>query len=273
MKKTYIGSEWDATLNSDVCDPYNNADLEITLKVGLRQVNPQGGAPTGKYNDYGKPTKPERKIRKWDKASWSAWTSTFARTAERYWNGKFWLLNDDPALDYIVKGVTYRPNLYCKFKLKVVTSNPHHTIDVVRLDKTETWFGSHSTLYDNLDTKPVVKGKDSNGKLIMQRAHVHEVGHLLGLGHVDEGKAHCPANNTNAKKCYGVADVDKLSVMGTGMKLRKEFASPWQNAYHATLIGNWVQLGKETSVEMRRHYPRTLAEVKAKKKITRRPSR
>ena len=274
MIKTFNGSSWDATLNSDVCDPYNNADLVITLKVHLRQVNPAGGAAEGTYHDYGKATKPTRKITAWTRASWAGWINAFAQTAQRYWNGKFWLLNDsDPAMDYVVKGVTFRPNLYCKFNLKIVNSNAHHTIDVVRLEQSESWFGSHSKLYDNLDTKPVKKGNDSTGKPIMQRAHVHEVGHLLGLGHVDEGKAHCPANNTNAKRCYGISDIDKLSVMGSGMQLRKKFASPWQQAYHSTRIGNFVERGHHTNIEMKRHYPRTLAEVKARKKIIRRPIR
>ena len=53
----------------------------------------------------------------------------------------------------------------------------------------------------------------------------------MGLGHVDIGKAHCPADaDTNISACYGVADVDKKSVMGSGMELRVKQAEPWRKA-------------------------------------------
>ena len=65
-------------------------------------------------------------------------------------------------------------------------------IEVVKLHHSETWFESYSGLYDSLDSNLVQKGTDSKGNAIMQRAHVHEIGHLLGLPHVDVGKAHCP---------------------------------------------------------------------------------
>src|SRR5688500_16329596 len=44
MKKKMIFSKFDAELNTDCCDPYNNAELTLTLRMGFRQVNPAGGA-------------------------------------------------------------------------------------------------------------------------------------------------------------------------------------------------------------------------------------
>jgi hypothetical protein len=38
MKKTITTARWDAELNTDVCDAYNNADLTLTLKLGIRQM-------------------------------------------------------------------------------------------------------------------------------------------------------------------------------------------------------------------------------------------
>lgn len=77
----------------------------------------------------------------------------------------------------------------------------------------------------------MLTGNDQHGAPIMQAAHVHEIGHLLGLGHVDIGKPHCPVSgDTNARACYGVADVDKNSVMGGGIRLRDEHAMPWRRA-------------------------------------------
>jgi hypothetical protein len=128
----------------------------------------------------------------------------------------------------------------------------------------------------------------------MQRAHVHEVGHLLGLDHVDVGKPHCPASgDTNAGDCYGVADNDMVSVMGSGMQLRLENAYPWRESLRyfaleelASTILNPVSLlfrgslsapvASLTAVwpaKKQRHYPRTEVELKAGTAITSRPAR
>lgn len=277
MKKKITTKSWDALLDTDVCDPYNNAELTITLKMGFKQINPAGGAAKGTYNDYGKATEPSRKTVKWTPASWTSWKSNFVNSAQKYWHGKFWLVNNFPVLEFKHKGVEYRPNVWCRFKLVSGDTFPgtyHHTIEVVRLDPTETWFGSHSKLYDSLDTSLVRKGTNAKGKKIMQRAHVHEVGHLLGLGHVDIGKKHCPSTgDTNLPACYGAKDVDKYSVMGQGMQLRDKHANPWRRAMKQATSKGAVAAVADWAPKTRRHYPRTLAEVTAKKSVTTRPKR
>ena len=129
----------------------------------------------------------------------------------------------------------------------------------------------------------------------MQRAHVHEVGHLLGLNHVDVGQPHCPASgDTNASACYGIADNDMQSVMGSGMQLRLEHAYPWRESlrYFAleeiataisspiafALSGGSLSLPVASLVSVwpakrRRHYPRTEAEVRAGEEVTGRRAR
>ena len=127
----------------------------------------------------------------------------------------------------------------------------------------------YSPYYDNLDIKPIRKDFDSKGKPIVQRAHIHEIGHLLGLGHIDIGKPHCPAaGDTNAAACYGVADDDKKSVMGEGMALRRIFANPWRRAaVKLTGKGNAASAADWAS-RMHRFYPRTPREVVAGREVT-----
>lgn len=267
-----------AELNTDVCDAYTNAELTLKLRLGFEQVNPAGTADEGTYNDYGDATATSRRIIRWTPGSWASWKQNFVRSAERFWNGKFWLVNNFPLYEFAGNGATYRPNIYCKMDIvgsDASSSGAHnHTIQVVRLHSSETWFGSHSTLYDSLDTNLVRKRDDSNGDPIMQRAHVHEVGHLLGLAHVDVGEAHCPANgNTNASACYGISDEDSNSVMGSGMQLRVQQSNPWRKAMIAISgRGNFLT-ATDWRGQLNQHYPRTTAEAMAGAAIIVRPRR
>jgi hypothetical protein len=70
----------------------------------------------------------------------------------------------------------------------------HFVIDVVRLDPTETSFRYYAKLYASRDMVATSVRNDSRGKPIMQQTHVQETGRFLGLGHVDIGRPHCPAN-------------------------------------------------------------------------------
>jgi hypothetical protein len=298
MKTKLTFKKFDAQLNTDCCDPLNNAELTLTLRMGFRQINPAGGAATGTYHDYGDLTAPTRKIVKWTPDSWLSWKRNFVSSAQAFWNGKFWLINDSASFPFAKGGATYYPNVWCRFELignEATVAGNHHTIEVVRLDPSESWFGSHSTLYDSKDTNSVQKGTTSTGKKIMQRAHVHEVGHLLGLNHVDVGKPNCPATgNTNAATCYGVSDRDMTSVMGLGMQLRIEDAYPWRESlrYFALeeflstfsgalpfafggvpLVAPVMSLAAVWPAAMRRNYPRTEAQLKAGTAITSRPVR
>jgi len=271
---------WDAELDTDVCDSYNNANLTITLKLGFRQINPEGGKAEGLYHDYGDVKEPTRKIVRWAAGTWAQWKQNLCASAQQYWNGKFWLINNFDHLTYTVRGATYRPNIYCRMRIvsahvpSIGPVDAHHVINCVRLHQTTQWFGSSARLYDSRDTQPDWIQNDSKGKRVIQRAHVHEIGHLLGLQHVDVGKPHCPKNsNTNAAACYGIADHDMHSVMGSGMGLRLECANPWRHA--AVLLtqkGNADSL-TDWKAELKRHYPRNTDEITANRVVDVRPHR
>ena len=280
MKKSISTAEWDAELDTGSCDRYNNADITLTLKLGFRQVNPSGGTEKGTYHHYGDATEDTVKIVKWTDVAWDHWIKHLVSTARKYWHGRFWLVNNFAHLEYKDRSVEYRPNAWCRLEITPVLApaigpvDAHFLIDAVRLDKSEKWFGSHKTLWDSRDTRWNKKSTDSKGKKVMQRAHVHEMGHILGLGHVDIGKPHCPiVGDTNAGACYGVADLDKKNVMGSGMARTANLARPWRRAMvQITGKGN-ANTPADWQGKLRRHYPRTLDEAKTLKAITARPRR
>lgn len=261
--KTIKTASWDATLDTNICNASTHAVLTIYLRLGFKQINPEKGAATGTYHDYGDSTETARKTVKWTNAEWATWKKTFATSAQKFWHHNFLLINNFSLFKYTCNCTEYIPDIWCDFNISIGDASPmtkalyHHTIDVVKLDKSESFFGSHSKLYDNLDISPTPKGTDSKGNTIMQRAHVHEIGHLLGLGHVDEGKAHCPTNgNTNIGPCYGVADYDKYSVMGSGMQLRDKHANPWRRAIIGISKKGDMANAKDWAVSKTCHFPR-----------------
>lgn len=89
MKKTIYKPLWDATIDSGMCDKYNNAELTLTLKLAFKQVNPAAGALSGVYHDYGDSRATARKIARWSPADSIAWKMSFIRSAEQFWKGKF----------------------------------------------------------------------------------------------------------------------------------------------------------------------------------------
>ncbi len=223
---------YDANLDlryADRAPQDQNAILWLTLKVHLKQINPEGGAETGTRPDHDK--KP-RKIVKWTPGEWANWTEAYRSTGEKFWDRNFALYNDFMLFLNRRADWTYRAHVLCRFRLKLVKeSEAHHRINVVKLDPSETFFRSDSANYDNLDMNSEKTRQLSDGTWVEQRAHIHEIGHILGLRHVGYGKAHCPhGSNSGKTMCYGKADKDRLNIMGNGMALSKDNAMPWRLA-------------------------------------------
>jgi hypothetical protein len=203
-----------------------NCGLNLYLKVFLRKIEPANGAATGTAGDWDTRNAggSARNIVRWGPGEFEAWAARYQRECQAFWDTKFWLC--PPAtyadLDFRNNGTLLRPNARCGLHLTLVSgeSMADHTIDVVRLADSETFYRSDAGHYDHRDLEPSA----TNGGLT-QRAHIHEVGHLLALGHSNEGAPGCVNNNS---VCYA-----GNNVMGSGEAITAWNARPWQDAMQA----------------------------------------
>lgn len=230
--KLVNGGKWHADLADWVRNTTTNADLTIYIHVYFSKIDPAGAAGLYGDTDDTPATPSKKKIQKWKPGEFERYTKNLVSGAQRFWNGVFWLrtprtYND---LNYPDVGATHRCNLYCRFELEQAAreSDGHYTIAVVRAQDGED-FRSDSRLYSQNDIKSESLIPHSTTKFW---THFHEVGHLLGLGHVGTG-GHTNVHNNNSPTAYGVTLHEMRDVMGRGSVRHDWHANPWQQAAEA----------------------------------------
>ncbi|MGE0826407.1 MAG: hypothetical protein AB7G75_34020 [Candidatus Binatia bacterium] len=209
-------------------DPEACCELFLLLRVHLQRVNPPNNASQFIVHDaYGT----RHQCIRWSDAEWATFTSRYERQVNDFWDTKFKLLTPSSyhGLEWPETGAERRRrDVACRFRL-LPQSPPRNAavIPVARVVSETTFFRSHAALYRNPEPNTAPSDRMPGGLDWQFFTSVHDVGHLLGLGHTRENARHCrevPAGLV----CYGANLQQQLDVMGMGSMLTLYDAEPWR---------------------------------------------
>ena len=228
--KLVYGGKWDADLVDWRMDATTNAYLTIFIRIYFAKIDPAGATGTHGDADDTSTTPSKKPIQKWKAGEFERYVRNLTGGAQRFWDGYFWLKTPKSydGLNFSANGrPAYRGNIYCKFDLAAVSqaADAHYTIAVVRAQDGAN-FRSNAVLYSQNDIKSEHMIPRSTVKFW---THFHEVGHLIGLGHVGTGGA-TNVHNDNSPTAYGVTAREMHDVMGRGHSRHDWHATPWQEA-------------------------------------------
>lgn len=252
-----IGGKWDADLNVSDSEPV--AELTITISIYFNKIDYDGEILDG--------DKKVKRVISWKRGEFEQFKTTLLFSAQRFWDKFFWLKTpshyngldwpDSYPHDY----PSHRCNVCCRLMLiEASEADAHYVIYVVRLADDESEMPQDSLHFSNRIIEPTHVGKH-----IWQWPHYHEVGHLLGLGHVNQ--RNMMAKKVNITQAYGVTKAQIEDVMGAGSVKNKWHAAPWQEAA-AMITGTKKQ---DWGVSIGRLNPVVLDAMRAMTNVTKLP--
>jgi hypothetical protein len=179
-------------------------------------------------------------ITNWNDAVFRRFCEGFKQGTEDAWNDKLWLV---PSGSWGCDLGVWRPNIRCALRIDIVThaGARHHLL--FRCVNLPTGPASHRSFtnpeahegqLDSRDgwssTPPPGSPGNLFGQTYRQFTGAHEIGHHLGLDHVNA--AFCVASNqsTNNLICYGGTAYQAGDILGWGSRVERWHDRPWRAA-------------------------------------------
>ncbi len=246
----FSGRDYDSQLGVRP-DTDNGTNLTLVLRIHFQPHPSWEAKPAVRYsfrNKDGRTANAET----WTTAGFRQYRIDVKKSVEAVWNDMIYILLPDPkqplaalpAADYksfvnpAAQG-NKRPFIRCMLKILFadVGDSAHAVVNCVKMatgQRMRGWTVMKPDAQDEMmlssnATETRTRADRGLGEQYHYHTASHEVGHLLGLVHVNDSHAQCRANSS-AKICYGGTPLQRRDIMGRGMAITGKHAAPWLTA-------------------------------------------
>ncbi len=289
MNNFIRGAGFDSRLDVAGVGPNHHANLTLTVRIAMHEYFPGNssflddlfGISGGRASLDGQEVAFEREdgseivLTTWPRGEFAPWCADYECVVQDGWNNKIWLVPSGPWAGAIPdptgSGLTLVPAVRCCLNIELVTSGEHVHCDVAHLALSHAAGGFRTStapvpdaagrlqrVLQRMDCFPPGSGgrlKADNLDLTPKRgtnqiAALHEMGHYLGLHHVNHGGPGDP---------YGTDAGQRKSLMGAGTEIRSAHGWPWLNRLrqHSLTVssGRWGAVTVRPRLQLMRIAP------------------
>jgi hypothetical protein len=246
----YYSSDFNSRIDyQDLTLRIHDYVLTLKLRIWLKQMNPPPGQATFQaYDAHGHAATAQQ----WGAAEWEDFRNEFRRQVYLGWNDAFVLIPPARYNGFVdPKGVRRNVRCFLEIDFRNEGGDGIHTIETYRIAPNGGNLRANAGLLSSTDIKPndhytdalkpiryhkqpdgrmKITGGNPTGKTYYFQQHTfpHEVGHLLGLGHIANDSPACKKSGPNSNGCYGLYLADAMNIMGGGDALDIRNAEPWK---------------------------------------------